>query len=118
MQSSPGSNHSTPQQRKELPCVGQDEHPGAAKATEELEETVAQEGERIYHTGSKDQKRGKEQWSTTRMGAKAIANPEKLQGAKAGKKLRGSFKQGTHRQPTVGAPDQPEQGGNKKKDRG
>ena len=109
--------------------------PGAAKEMEELEETVAQEGGRIYHTGSKgrtNQKRGKGQWSTTRTGAKAIANPEELQveedtarkgcyktqGAKAGKKPRGSFKQGTHRQPTVGAPDQPEQGGNKKKGRG
>ena len=56
--------------------------PGAAKATEELEETVAQEGGRIYQTGSKgrkDQKRGKEQRLTTRTGAKAIANPEELQ---------------------------------------
>ena len=35
-----------------------------------------------------------------------------------GQGREGSFKQGTHRQPTVGAPDQPEQGGNKKKDRG
>ena len=109
--------------------------PGAAKATEELEETVAQEGGRIYHTGSKgrnDQKRGKEQWSTTRTGAKAIANPEELQveedtalkgcykprGPRPGKNQEDSFKQGTHRQPTVGATDQPEQGENKKKGRG
>ena len=56
--------------------------PGAAKEMEELEETVAQEGGRIYQTGSKgrkDQKRGNEQRSTTRTGAKAIANPEELQ---------------------------------------
>ena len=56
--------------------------PSAAKKMEELEETVAQEGGRIYQTGSKgrkDQKRGKEQRLTTRTGAKAIANPEELQ---------------------------------------
>ena len=92
--------------------------PGAAKEMEELQETVAQEGGRIYHTGSKDRKRSKEQGLTTRTGAKAIANPEELQGAKAGKKPRGSSKKGNHRQPTDGAPDQPEHGGNKKKGRG
>ena len=49
---------------------------------EELEETLAHEGGRIYETGSKgrkDQKRDKEQRLTTRTGAKAIANPEELQ---------------------------------------
>ena len=109
--------------------------PGAAKAMEELEETVAQEEGRTYHTGSKgrdNQKGGKKQWSTTRTGANAIANPEesqieedtaqngchKTQGAKAGKKPRGSFKQDTYRLPTAGAPDQSEQGGSKKKGRG
>ena len=54
--------------------------PSAAKKMEELEETVAQEGGRIYQTGSKGRKdRGKEQRLTTRTGAKAIANPEELQ---------------------------------------
>ena len=56
--------------------------PSAAKKMEELEETVAQEGGRIYHTGSKgrkDQKRGKKHRVTTRMEAKNIANPEEIQ---------------------------------------
>ena len=102
---------------------------------EELEETTAQKEGRTYHTWSKgrhDQKEGKEQGLTTRTGASAIDNPEEFQieedtaqngchktkGAKAGKKPRGSFKQDTNRQPTVGTPDQPKQGGRKKKGKG
>ena len=56
--------------------------PSATKKMEELEETVAQERERIYQTGSKgrkNQKRGKEQRLTTRTGAKAVAKPKGLQ---------------------------------------
>ena len=48
----------------------------------------------------------------------ASANTPDAKEVKAGKKPRGSSKQGNHRQPTDGAPDQPEQGVNKKKDRG
>ena len=48
----------------------------------------------------------------------ARANTPGAKRAKAGKKLRESSKQDTHRQPTDGTLDQPEQGGTKKKGRG
>ena len=47
----------------------------------ELEETVTQEEGETYHTRSKgrhDQKEGREQRSTTRAEASAIANPEEF----------------------------------------
>ena len=44
----------------------------------------------------------------------AKANTTDAKGAKAGKKPRGPSKQGSHRQTTDEASDQPEQGGTKK----
>ena len=94
----------------------------------ELEEQAAQEEGETNKTRSKGrhaQKEGREQWSTTRAEARTIANPEEFRikedtagdgchntrGTKTWKNPRRSSRQGSHRQPTIGASAQPEQGG-------
>ena len=129
VQSSSGSNHSTPHQGKELPFVSHGEPPGSgqgkggagsADVTEDREpgEPIAQEEGEAYHTrrkGPHAQMEGREKRLTTRAEASTLANPEEF---RFEEDTGRSSRQDSHKHPIIGLSAQPGQVGSETRGRG